>query len=141
MGGEVQGGFVVVRGQDRGAAGEGGDGGQPDAATEFDGAGTGEVAFCEVAGQGEGARPELGPVGEPLVAVEVFLLDQVVGRDGVRDAVGFVSDLDGGFEQARTAAQMGEESIQGSSAASGGGAFLAFGCGEGGYAVAPEHLF
>jgi hypothetical protein len=53
VGGEIQGGLVVVRGEYRGAAGEGDDGGQPDAAPEFDGADTGEVAFREVAGQGE----------------------------------------------------------------------------------------
>ena len=87
MGGETQGGFVVVRGEYCGAAGEGDDGGQTDAAPEFDGADAREVARREVAGQGEGAGPEFRPVGEPLVAVEVFLVDQVVRRDGVRNAI------------------------------------------------------
>jgi hypothetical protein len=31
-----------------------------------------------VTGQREAARPEFGPVREPLIAVEVFLVDQVV---------------------------------------------------------------
>src|SRR5918997_2645233 len=84
VGGEIQGGSVVVRGEYRGAAGEGYDGGQPDAAPELDGAGTGEVARREAAEEGEGAGPQFCPVGEPLVAVEVFLVDQVVRRDGVR---------------------------------------------------------
>ena len=50
VGGEVEGGFVMVRGEDRCAAGEGDDGGQADAATEFDSSRSGEVAFGEVAG-------------------------------------------------------------------------------------------
>ena len=93
----------------------------------------------------EGARPEFGPVREPLVAVEVFLVDQVVRRDGMRDEIGPVPDLDGGLGQPRTAAQMSPESIQGSSAGRGGGlvgcAFLELGCGELGDAVAPEDVF
>ena len=44
MGGEIQGGLVVVRGEYAGAAGEGDDGGQPDTAPEFDGADASEVA-------------------------------------------------------------------------------------------------
>lgn len=147
MGGEVEGGLVVVCGEDRRAAGEGGDGRQSYSATEFDGAGTGEVVFREVSGQGEGARPEFGPVGESLVAVEVFLVDQVVRRDGVRDAIRSPTDLDGRFGEPGKAAQMGVESIQGPPAASStacggvGGAFLAFGGSEGRYAVAAEHVF
>ncbi len=43
VGGEVQGGLVVVGREYPGAAGEGRDGGQPDAAAELDGARAGEV--------------------------------------------------------------------------------------------------
>ena len=83
---------------------------------------------------------------EPLVAVEVFLVDQVVSADGVGDAVCPAPYLERGFGQPRKAAEMGSEPIQGSSedlsAARGGGfvgrAFLALGGGEGRYAVAPE---
>ncbi len=53
----------MVRGEYRCAVGERDDGGQPDAAPEFDGAGIRKVPFRELARQGEGARPELGPVG------------------------------------------------------------------------------
>jgi hypothetical protein len=67
----------------------------------------------------------------------------------MRDAVCNATYLDGGCGQTRATAQMGAESIQrgseGWSAARGGGlvggAFLAFGGGQGSYAVAPEHLF
>ena len=149
MGGEIQGGLVVVRGEYPGAAGEGDDGGEPDATPQFDGVDTSEVACREVAGQGEGAGPEFRPVRKPLVAVEVFLVDQIVRRDGMRDAVRDAAYLDGRCGQACAAAQMGSESIQGRSegwsAACGGGfvgcACLTFGGGQGRYAVAPEHLF
>jgi hypothetical protein len=57
VGGEVEGGLVMVCGEYHRAAGEGDEGGQPDAAPEFDGPRAGEVEFREVAGQGEGARP------------------------------------------------------------------------------------
>jgi hypothetical protein len=103
----------MVCGEYRGATGEGYDGGQPDAAPELDGAGTGEVARREVAGEGECARPQFRPVGEPLVAVEVFLVDQVVRRDGVREPISYVANLDCRFGQARAAAQVGSEPIQG----------------------------
>ena len=36
--------------------------------------------FREVTRQCDGAGPEFGPVREPFVAVEVFLVDQVVQR-------------------------------------------------------------
>ena len=99
-------------------------------------------------GQGDGARPEFGPVREPLIAVEVFLADQVVSRDGMGDAVGNSTNLDNRFGQPRKAVEMGSESIQGSSedlsAACGGGfvghAFLTLRGGEGRYAVAPEDV-
>ena len=121
VGGEVEGRFVVVRSEDFGAAGESEDGGKADATSELDGAGTGEVAFGEVTRQGEGARPEFGPVGEPFVAVEVFLVDQFVRRDGLGNAVCLATDLYRGVGQVRKAAKMGTESIQGSSAGCGGG--------------------
>ena len=62
--------------------------------------------------QGEGARPEFGPVREPLVAVEVLLVDKVVRTYGMGDAVCLAPDLDRGFGQPRKAAEMGSESIQ-----------------------------
>ncbi len=95
VGGEVEGGLVMVRGEYGGAPGERDDGGQPDAAPKLDSSRPIKVAFREVARQGDGARPELRPVGEPFVAVEVVLVDQVVRRDGVRDLVSCVADLDG----------------------------------------------
>lgn len=145
VGGEIEGGLVVVCRQYRRAAGERDDGGQTDAAPEFDGAGTSKVALRDVARQGEGARPQLGPVGEPLIAVEFLFVDQVVRRDGVRDAVCLVPDPRNRFGQVRAASEVGSESIQGSSAACGGGLvggppFLALGGGEGRYAVAPEDV-
>jgi hypothetical protein len=109
VGGEVEGGLVVVRGEYRGAPGERDDGWQPYAATQLDGASTSQVASRKMSGQGEGAGPELGPVGEPFVAVEVFLVDQVVRRDGMDEAVRAVFDPDGGFGQPRAAAEMGVE--------------------------------
>ena len=99
-------------------------------------------------GQGERAGPEFGPVREPLIAVEVFLADQVVSGDGMGDAVCPAPGLDNRFGQPRKAVEMGSESIQGSSdnlsAACGGGfvghAFLTLGGGEGRYAVASEDV-
>ena len=148
VGGKVEGSIVMVCRQYSCAAGEREDCGQPDAAPKLDGAGTLKVAFREVTRQGEGARPEFGPVREPLVAVEVFFIDQVVRTDGMSDAVSPVPDLDRGFGQPRKAAEMGKEPIQGSSenlsAACRGGfvghAFLTLGGGEGRYAVAPEDV-
>jgi hypothetical protein len=84
---EVEGGLVVVRRKYRRTAGERDDGGKADATPEFDGAGVRKVAYREVARKGEGARPQLGPVREPLVPVEFLFVDQVISRDGVRDAV------------------------------------------------------
>jgi len=85
--GELEGGFVVISSQYCRAAGERDDGGKADAAPEFDDADSSKVAFREVARQTYGARPQLGPVGESLVAVEFRFVDQVIRRDGVRDAV------------------------------------------------------
>jgi hypothetical protein len=58
--------------------GERENGGQPDAAPQLDGVSTRKVVFREVTGQREAAWPQFGPVREPLIAVEVFLVDQVV---------------------------------------------------------------
>jgi hypothetical protein len=78
VGCEIEGGLVVVCSKDFGTLGEREYGGQPDAAPQLDGVSTRKVAFREVTGQREAARPEFGPVREPLIAVEVFLVDQVV---------------------------------------------------------------
>ncbi len=103
---EVEGGFVVVGRENSCAAREGDDGGEPDAAAELDGAPAGQVFAREDAGQGDRARPELGPVREPLVALEISLVYEGVGRGGVQDAVGFVYDLDDGFEEPGAAAEV-----------------------------------
>jgi hypothetical protein len=93
------------------AAGEGRDGGQPDAAAEFDGAPADQVFPRKVPRQGYRARPELGPVREPLVALEIFLVYQGLRRGGVQDAVGLLSDLDYGLRERCAAAQMRPESV------------------------------
>jgi hypothetical protein len=103
---EVEGGFVVVSRENFCATREGGEGGEPDAAAELDGAPAGQVSARERAGQGDRARPEVGPVGEPLVALEISLVYEGVGRGGVQDAVGFVYDLDDGFEEPGAAAEV-----------------------------------
>ncbi len=91
---EVEGCLVVVGRENLCAAREGGDGGEPDAAAELDGAPAGKVLLRQKARQGDRARPELGPVREPLVALEISLVYEGVGRGGVQDAVGSVPDLD-----------------------------------------------
>ncbi len=103
---EVEGGFIVVGRENSCATREGGQGGEPDAAAELDGAPAGQVSARERAGQGDRARPELGPVGEPLVALEISFVYEGVGRGGVQDAVGFVYDLDDGFEEPGAAAEV-----------------------------------
>jgi len=103
---EVEGGFVVVGREDFRATREGGDGGEPDAAAELDGAPAGQVFAREEAGQGDRARPQLGPVREPLVALEISLVYEGVGRGGVQDAVGSIPDLDDGFEEPGAAAEV-----------------------------------
>ena len=65
-----------------------------------------------MAGQGEGAGPQFRPVGKPFVAVEFFLVDQLVRRDGVPDKVRSISYLDRRSCKARAAVEMGFESIQ-----------------------------
>jgi hypothetical protein len=106
MGGEIEGGLVVVRRENVCAAGEGNDGGEPDATTELDGALAGEVFVRQVPRQGDRARPELGPVREPLVAFEVLLVEEGVRRGGVEDTVDPVPDLDEGFEQPGAAVEV-----------------------------------
>jgi hypothetical protein len=103
---EVEGGFVVVGREDSCATREGGNGGEPDAAAELDGAPAGQVFAREDAGQGDRARPELGPVREPLVALEISLVYEGVGRGGAQDAVGSIPDLDDGFEEPGAAAEV-----------------------------------
>ena len=103
---EVEGGFVVVGRDNFCATREGCDGGEPEAAAELEGAPAAQVFARERAGQGDRARPELGPVGEPLVALEISLVYEGVGRGGVQDAVGFVRDLDDGLEEPGAAAEV-----------------------------------
>jgi hypothetical protein len=110
VGREVEGCLVVVCRQHRCTAVERNESRQPDAASQLDDSCPIKVAFREVSRQGEGARPQLGPVREPFVAVEVIFVDQVVRRDGVRDAVRCVADLDGGFGQPGTSAEVGSQS-------------------------------
>jgi hypothetical protein len=103
---EVEGGFVVVGREYSCAACEGGDGGEPDAAAELDGAPAGQVFARERAGQGDRARPELGPVREPLVALEISLFYEGVGRGGAQDAVGSIPVPNDGFEDPGAAAEV-----------------------------------
>jgi hypothetical protein len=88
------------------AAVAGDDAREPDTAAELDGALASKVFARQVPRQGDRARPELGPVGEPLVALEISLVYEGVGRGGVQDAVGFVYDLDDGFEEPGAAAEV-----------------------------------
>jgi hypothetical protein len=74
MGGESEGGPVVVRPENLSAACEGDDGREADAAAELDGVLAGQVFLRQVPCQGDRARPEFSPVREPLVALEVFLV-------------------------------------------------------------------
>jgi hypothetical protein len=111
--GEVEGGFVVVRCENLSAACEGGDGGEPDAAAELDGAPAGEVLPREVARQDDRARPELGPVREPLVALEISLVYEGVSRCWMQDAVAFAPDLYNGLEEPGAAAKMTLEFFRG----------------------------
>ena len=96
---EVEGCFVVVGRENPCATPEGCDGGEPYAAAELDGAPAGKVLLRQIPRQGDRARPELGPVREPLVALEISLVYEGLGRGGVQDAVGSVTDLDDGLEE------------------------------------------
>jgi len=58
--------------------------GEPDTAPELDGAFAAQVLVREIARKGDRARPELGPVREPLLVLEVFLVEQVVDGGGMR---------------------------------------------------------
>jgi hypothetical protein len=62
VGGEVEGGLVVVGREDSGAARESDEGGEPDAAPELDDSSAGQVLARQVLCQGDRARPQLGPV-------------------------------------------------------------------------------
>ncbi len=107
VGGEVEGGPVVVGREDAGAAVERNDGGQTYAAAELDRAAAREVAGREVAGEGYGARPEIRPVGQALVARELRFIYERVGLGGVQQAVGLAADLDGGLGDGGAAAEVG----------------------------------
>ena len=109
--GEVEGCLVVVDSENLSPASEGDDGGEPDAAAELDGALAGQLYAREVACQGDSARPELGPVREPLVALEVLLIKEGVGRGGMQDAVGSAPGLDERFGQPRAAAEVGAKLV------------------------------
>ncbi len=111
VGCEIEGSLVVVRRGNRGAAREGDDAREPYAAAELDGALAGQVLLRQVPRQGDRARPELGPVREPLVALEVLLIQEGVSRDGVEDTVGPVPDFDEGLEQPGAAAEVGPEFV------------------------------
>ncbi len=111
VGGEIEGGLVVVRRENFCAASEGDDGREPDAAAELDGAPAGQVFLRQVPRQADSARPELGPVREPLVALEVLLVQEGVRRGGMKDAVGSATDLDYGFEQLGAAAEERSEFV------------------------------
>jgi hypothetical protein len=104
--GEIEGCLVVVGRENSRAAREGDDAGKPDAASELDGSPAAEVLVREVPRQGDRARPELGPVREPLVALEFFLVYEGVGRGGMEDAVSLFPDLDRCFEEPGTAAEV-----------------------------------
>ena len=97
VGDEVQSGLVVIRREDPRASCKCHHRREPDAAAEFDGSNAREVFAREAAGEGDRARPELGPVREPLVALEVLLVDEGVGGGGVNDAIGLRADRDGGL--------------------------------------------
>jgi hypothetical protein len=111
VGGESKGGLVVVRRENLSAACEGDDGREADAAAELDGVLAGQVFSRQVPCQGDRARPELSPVREPLVALEVFLVQEGVRRGGMENAVGPVPDRDEGFEQLGAAAEVRSEFI------------------------------
>jgi hypothetical protein len=111
VGCELEGSLVVVTRGNRGAAREGDDARESYTAAELDGALAGQVLLRQVPRQGDRARPELGPVREPLVALEVLLVQESVSRDGVEDTVGPVPDLDEGLEQPRAAAEVGPEFV------------------------------
>jgi hypothetical protein len=111
VGGEIEGRLVVVRRDNLGATREGDDAREPDTAAELDGAHTREVFLRQVPRNGDRARPELGPVREPFVALEVRLIQEGVGREGVEDTVCSVPDLDSGLEQPGAAAEVRSEVV------------------------------
>jgi hypothetical protein len=112
MGREFEGAFVVVGRENSSAAREGNDGGEPDAAPELDDPSAGQILARQISGQGDRARPQLGPVGQPLVAVEVFVVDQGVRRGGMQDPIGSLSGLDEGFGETGPGAEVRPECVQ-----------------------------
>ena len=113
MGYEVEGGLVVVGREDFRAAVQRHDGGKPHAAPELDGAIAAQVLAREIARQGNCAGPELCPVREPLLVLEVFLVEQIIDGGGVHDLVGPAAHFDGGLGQAGSAAQVCSQPVQG----------------------------
>jgi hypothetical protein len=111
VGGEIEGGLVVVRRDNRGAAPEGDDAREPDTAAELDGALAGQVFLRQVPCKSDRARPKLGPVREPFVTLEVLLIQEGVSREGVEDTVGSVPDLDEGLEQPGAVAEVRSELV------------------------------
>jgi hypothetical protein len=112
VGGEIEGGLVVVRRENFRAASEGDDGREPDTAAELDGMLAGQIFARQILRQGDSARPEFCPVREPFVTLEVFLAQESVRRGGVEDTVGPFSDLDEGFEQRGAATEVRPEFVQ-----------------------------
>jgi len=95
--GEIEGGLVVVGGEDVGTTVHRRDGRKPDAASKLDGVTALQVLAREETGQGRGARPQLGPVGEPVVLVELPLVYKGIGDGRVGEAVALIPDFDDGF--------------------------------------------
>ncbi len=112
VGGEIEGGLVVVGRESFCAASEGDGGREPETAAELDGTLAGQVFPRQVARQGDSARPELCPVRQPFVTLEVLLVQEGVRRGGVEDTVGAFSDLDEGFEQRGAAVEVRLEFAQ-----------------------------
>ncbi len=111
VGGEIEGGLVVVRRENLSAACESDDGREPDAATELDGALASQIFSRQVPCQGDRARPEFGPVRDPLVALEVFLVKEGIRCSGTENAVGLAPDLDERFEQPGAATEVRSEFV------------------------------
>jgi hypothetical protein len=113
VGYEVEGGLVVVGREDFRAAVQRHDGWKPHAAPELDGVIAAQVLAREIARQGDCAGPELCPVREPLLMLEVFLVEQIIDGGRVHYLVGPAAHFDGGFGQACSAAQVCSQPVQG----------------------------
>jgi hypothetical protein len=111
VGGEVEGGLVVVGREDSGATREGDDGGEPDAAAKLDGALAGQGLPRQAPRQRDRARPELSPVRKPLLALEISLVYEGISRGGMEDAIGPVADLNRGLGERGAAAEVYSELV------------------------------